>query len=325
MTPLSIRQQRGVAIITALLIVALATTISASIATNLQLQVRRTANLLSSDQALLYVKPAEKLARNVLEDDIKNNNFDHLGEGWAQTIPPIDMDGVTITGRLSDLQACFNLNSLTQAAPAANDTSDNDTASSSSNVNIDRFKSLVSAQGVNARATDAVLDWIDPDVNTTIPDGAEDGYYMNLDKPYRAANQPFQSVSTLRLVRGFEDPKKFNAVRPYLCAFGKPANINVNTAPAEVLLSLATNMSQTDVETILQTRETTPFEKLDDFLKLDNLNQKIKNQTGLSVDSEYFLLTTHLQAGSVTKTVYSIINRTAAGKTSIISRSQSVL
>ena len=234
------------------------------------------------------------------------------------------MDGVTIMGKLSDLQACFNLNSLTLSTPAADDTNDNATASSS-NVNIDRFKSLLSAQGVNARATDAVLDWIDPDVNTTIPDGAEDGYYMNLDKPYRAANQPFQSVSTLRLVRGFEDPKKFNAIRPYLCAFGKPANINVNTAPAEVLLSLATNMSQTDVETILQTREKTPFEKLDDFLKLDNLNQKIKNQTGLSVDSEYFLLTTQLQAGSVTKTVYSIINRTAAGKTSIISRSQSVL
>ncbi len=325
MTPAAIRQQRGVAIITALLIVALATTISASIATNLQLQVRRTANLLSSDQALLYVKPAEKLARNVLEDDIKNNNFDHLGEGWAQEIPPIDMDGVTITGKLSDLQACFNLNSLTQATPAANDTNNNGATSSNNNVNIDRFKSLLSTQGISASATDAVLDWIDPDVNTTIPDGAEDGYYMNLETPYRAANQPFQSVSTLRLVRGFEDANKFNAIRPYLCAFGKAANINVNTAPAEVLLSLAADMSQTDVEAILQTRETTPFEKLEDFLKFNDLSKKIKNKTGLSVDSEYFLLTTQLQAGSITKTVYSIINRTATGKTSVISRSQSVL
>ena len=326
MTPANIRQQRGVAIITALLIVALATTISASIATNLQLQVRRTANLLSSDQALLYVKPAEKLARNVLEDDIKNNNFDYLGEGWAQEIPPIDMDGVTITGKLSDMQACFNLNSLAQATPAPDNPDNGDNApQDTSKTSIERFKSLLSAQGISARTADAVLDWIDADVNTTIPDGAEDGYYMNLETPYRAANQPFQSVSTLRLVRGFEDAKKFNAIRPYLCAFGKPANINVNTAPAEVLLSLAADMSQTDVETILQTRETTPFEKLEDFLKLDNLNQKIKNQTGLSVDSEYFLLTTRLQTGSVTKTVYSIINRTAAGKTSVISRSQSVL
>lgn len=324
MTSASAVQQRGVAIITALLIVALATTLSASIATSLQLQVRRTANLLGNDQALLYVRPAEKLARNVLEDDLKNSNIDHLGEGWAQDIPPIDMDGVMIAGKLSDMQACFNLNSLAQAVPAESN-NDNDTPPDANNTSIERFKSLISAYGIDARASDAVLDWIDADVNTTIPDGAEDGYYMNLDKPYRAANQPFQSVSTLRLVRGFEDAGRFSALRPYLCAFGQPADINVNTAPAEVLLSLAADMSPSDVETIIQTREMTPFEKLEDFLKLGNLNQKIKNQTGLSVDSEYFLLTTRLQAGSVTKTVYSIIHRSKAGQTRIISRSQGAL
>jgi len=170
-----------------------------------------------------------------------------------------------------------------------------------------------------------VLDWIDADVTTTIPDGAEDGYYMNLPKPYRAANQPFLSVSTLRLVRGFEDPKKFAAISRYLCAFGEVASINVNTAPAEVLSSLAAELSSSDIESILQTRETTPFEKLDDFLKLNELNEKINDQTGLSVDSEYFLLTTRLKAGSVSKTVYSIIHRTPAGKTRILLRSQNVL
>ncbi len=323
MSPASPKKQQGVAIITALLIVALATTISASIATSVQLQVRRTANLLGSDQALLYVKPAEKLARNVLEQDLQDNKFDHYGEAWAQSIPPIDMDGVQITGKLSDLQACFNLNSL--AADNGNSDSNEDNAENTNQTHLTRFKSLLSAQGIDARASDAVLDWIDADVNTTIPDGAEDGYYMNLPKPYRAANQPFLSVSTLRLVRGFENPEKFAAISRYLCAFGEPASINVNTAPAEVLLSLAADMSPSDVETILQTREVTPFEKLDDFLNLNDLKQKINNQSGLSVDSEYFLLTTQLQAGNVSKTVYSIIHRSPAGKTSIIVRSQSVL
>ena len=44
-------RQRGVAIITALLIVAIATTISISISTRLQLDVRRTGNLIAGDQA----------------------------------------------------------------------------------------------------------------------------------------------------------------------------------------------------------------------------------------------------------------------------------
>jgi general secretion pathway protein K len=306
----ALHRQRGVAIITALLIVALAATISAGIATSLQLEVRRTGNLLNNDQALLYVKPAEKLARNVLEEDRKNNSFDDYSEGWAQDIPPIDMDGVLIVGRITDMQACFNLNSLSASIAT--------TAK-------DRFKRLLGNYKISATVTDAVIDWVDDDNDTTIPDGAEDGYYMNLERPYRTANQPFQSISSLRLVRGFEDSKKLAPLLPALCAFGASANINVNTAPAEVLLSLAASMTASDVDSIIQERKINPFDSMARFLNYSAVKTKITDATGLSVDSEYFLLTTYLQAGSVKKTVYSIINRTPAANTSVIRRSQNVL
>lgn len=312
-------KQNGVAIITALLIVALATTISAGIATSLQLEVRRTANLLNNDQALMYVKPSEMLAQDLLQEDRRANTTDHLGEDWARDMPPFDIDGVQIVGKITDLQACFNLNALSQA-------SNTPQGNAPSNVTaVQRFQLLLTSNQLNPGISDAVIDWMDADVNTTIPDGAEDGYYMVLEKPYRTANQPFLSTSSLRLVRGFEDNEKLSRLLPSLCAFGVAANINVNTAPESVLSSLANNI---DVSAIINARNSNGgFDSLNDFLQVGNLNQQItaQNRNGLSVDSEYFLLTTHLKAGSVTKTVYSIINRTPNAETTIIRRSQGVL
>ena len=62
-----ITRQRGVAIITALLIVAIATTISISISTRLQLDVRRTGNVIAGDQAYLYL-------HNLIESKLHQKN-----------------------------------------------------------------------------------------------------------------------------------------------------------------------------------------------------------------------------------------------------------
>lgn len=334
------QRQSGVAIITALLIVALATTISATIATNLQLEVRRTGNLLSSNQALMFVLPAEQLAINILRDDREKNAIDHLGEGWATPDGlSTEEDGVLITGRITDLQACFNINSL--QSPGSQD--QGGTPASSSNTSIRRFERLLALPDINITpsASSAVVDWIDSDVTTNPNNGAEDLYYMNLEQPYRAANQTFKSVSSLRLVKGFEDNDKFNALLPFICAFDTgistsdpgaqnptvpvTVDINVNTAPKEVLLSLADDITESDVSAIEAARELNGFGSLDDLLKINDLNKKITDQSGLSVDSFYFLLTTNLTAGSITKRVYSIINRDAGGNSRVIYRSEGVL
>ena len=73
-------QQKGVALITALLIVALATIVSVKIATHLQLDVRRTGNMLASEQATQYVLAAENLLSIALYEDRKDNNIDYYGD-----------------------------------------------------------------------------------------------------------------------------------------------------------------------------------------------------------------------------------------------------
>ena len=158
----SIIRQRGVAIITALLIVAIATTVSVTISTRLQLDVRRTGNIIAGDQAYLYTLAAESWSQRILKDDREDNEIDHLGENWAIELPPLPVEGGYIKGKLSDLQSCFNLNSVLGGA-------DNKLAST-------RLDRLLTNLGIDKGGTQAIIDWLDDDLQTTIPDGAEDVY-----------------------------------------------------------------------------------------------------------------------------------------------------
>jgi len=303
--------QKGVALITALLIVALATVISVELSTRLQLDIRRTSNVIASEQSSLYLMEAEYWSRRILKDDRKNNNYDSLDEDWAMEIPPLPVEGGSIQGKLSDLQGCFNLNSLYQSGA----------------VNIpaqERFKRLMQhlTTPPGTDLSQAIIDGIDADLTTTVPDGAEDDYYLNLEKPYRNANQPIQSMSELRLIKGFEEDAIIQQTLPWLCAFGLPAAINVNTAPEEVLESLAAGIDNAKAQEIIANRKTAAYETMNDFLTINALTKTITDTAGLSVSSDYFLLTAEANIGQARTLMYSIIHRDGKGESQVIARSQ---
>ena len=310
--PISPRRQQGVAIITALLIVTIATTVSITISTRLQLDVRRTGNLIAQDQAQFYLLAAEEWSQRILRQDKQDSTSDSLDEAWAIELPPIPVDGGSIQGRLTDLQACLNINSLVQG--------------NAIDVTMkERLSQLFGRLGVKGDPSQAIADWIDSDQETTNPNGAEDGYYLNLLVPYRTANTPLHSVSELRLVKGFEESETFRLVEPYLCAFIPNDNnisINVNTASAEVLQSLSADMSDSMAANIIERRNEEPFTDLKEFTSFDNLGTIIKNTDKLSTSSDYFLLRTQAIIGQANKIMYSVIYRDESGETSIISRTQ---
>jgi general secretion pathway protein K len=303
--------QRGVAIITALLIVAIATTISINISTRLQLDVRRTANLLTADQAWQYTLAAESWSRRIMEQDRKDNSIDDYSENWAIELPPLPVDGGWIRGKLTDLQACFNLDTLVQGNAV-------------SELAVERFRRLLSNLDLRPELADAVIDWLDADVNTTIPDGAEDGYYMNLEQPYRSANSAMLSPSELRLIKGFEDPAVYNRLLPHVCAFGVATPININTATAEVLRSLSNKLTDSDAAAIIEQRTQTAFTDVNDFLSFNNLKTIIDKPDNLSVNSDYFMLESESKIGQVQVRMYSVIYRDNTGHTTVLARTQGV-
>lgn len=313
--PSRLKRQRGVAIITALLIVTIATTVSMTISTRLQLDVRRTGNLIAQDQAQFYLLAAEEWSQRILQQDKKDSTYDSLDEDWAVELPPIPVDGGSIQGRLTDLHACLNINSLV-AGNAIDPTVK------------DRLSLLFSRLGVSGNVIQAIADWIDSDLQTSNPNGAEDGYYLNLDVPYRTANTRMYSVSELRLVKGFEDSKTYDQVKDYLCAFiteGGDIAINVNTASAEVLQSLSADMTESLAEDIIAQRNELPFTTIKEFTSFASLGTIIKNTDKLTTSSDYFLLRTQAIIGQANKVMYSIIYRDENGITTIISRTQRTL
>ena len=80
-TLVSAKRQRGVAIITALLVVTIAATISVTISTRLQLDVRRTGNLITIDQGYYYALFAEDYSLTLIKDQEK---FDVLIENLRE-------------------------------------------------------------------------------------------------------------------------------------------------------------------------------------------------------------------------------------------------
>lgn len=230
-------RQRGVAIITAMLIVALGTITMVSIASRQQLSMQRERNEGVIQMARDLAASGERFAAALLYRDRKEalrENSDSLDDDWAQTIPPVPIDNAAIQGCIIDMQGRFNLNNLIDAEGRA---APNYVA---------QFARLLGTLNIDLTKVQAVVDWLDTDLEAQVPDGAEDDYYTGLDQPYRAANASFTSVSELQLVKGFgtlseEEREDYALLVPHIAALPKsaePSPVNVNTATPEVIKSL---------------------------------------------------------------------------------------
>lgn len=257
-------KQKGVALITALLIVALVSVTAVAMTSRQQLDIRRTANILQGDQAYVFALGGEAFAKQVLKKD--DAKVDHKEEDWATQLPPMPFQGGILQFTLDDLNGRFNLNNLVNQGKR----SDNDVARFAQLLNVlkekdeasDEFKQIVSSELANA-----VADWIDADTDVQ-PGGAEDNDYLERERPYRAANQPMVSPSELMLVQGFT-PQIYKAIQPYVIALPVRTKINVNTAKNEVLQAMFEDITCPDPEKLNRSEGT----KLEDLLAVSTEKQ----------------------------------------------------
>jgi general secretion pathway protein K len=288
-------RQQGVALITALLVVALAVVAATAMATRLQVDVRRTANLLHGEQAYAYATAAESWAQVILRKDASDTKIDALDEDWATALPPIAVEGGVVIGRITDLQGRFNLNSLLAKTGAPNQ------------VNIDYFRRLLEVLELDPDLAAALQDWIDADVNAIFPGGAEDDAYLLKDPPYRAANRRMSDVSELRLVQGFTD-EVVVALLPHVSALPDDTVINVNTATPQVLQALHANLSADSVQQLLDAREQTPFADSAAFLARDAL-AGLGIDVPVGVSSDWFGVDIEVRVGSGRARIRSLLQR----------------
>ncbi len=303
------KRQRGVALITAMLIFALVATITANLAWDAYLDVRRTMTMIYYDEGAQAALGAESWVKTILQQDLEDSETDHLGEIWASDFPVLPLQSDTVQGEvfgsLEDLQGRFNVNNL------INDQGEVDEDA------LDQYTRLLTVLGLDPRFAGITVDWIDGDREASFPDGAEDPIYTGFAPPYRPPNLPLTNISELAALEGM-DKATFDALAPHIIALPGRTTINVNTATAAVLQSLDESLSASDVEGLIEERAE------DGFADVENTFSTLVEPEMLPLldeRSDYFQLKVVVQIATVRVTYFSVYLRGPRGDVVPILRS----
>jgi len=283
----------GTALVTALLIVALASVIATSMLKKQHVDIRRAENMIAGDQAALYLRAGENWVRQLLVQDLAKGKTDSLKDNWAKIDSSIEIDKGTIQIQVEDLQGKFNLNNLL------------DNEGRASKPDIDNFRRLLVVLKLDTELVQPILDWIDADINVSLPTGAEDQEYLALKKAYRVANAPFVSVSELLLVKSVTR-EAYNKLVPYLSALPERVTINVNTLSTP-LLAAVVNTSLEDAEIIFKARPPQGYKDIAEFRGEQALAGK--KVEGIGVASQFFKVRVIVELGRYNASQTSLIAR----------------
>jgi len=302
-------RQRGVALITAILITALVSSVALNLAWDNALDMRRTMTLLYRDQAVQVAMGAESWVSSSLRADLEETDTDHLGEIWASELPglPVQSDVVQgeLFGEIEDLQGRFNVNNLVDQNGEVDELA------------LEQFQRLLLALELDPRFAGIAADWIDANREAAFPDGAEDAIYTGFIPAYRTPNLSITNATELAALEGM-DKESFDVLAPHIVALPGRTGINVNTATAPVLQSLGENLSASDVESLIAERENGGFADMQNtFSTL--VAPEILPQ--LEETTSYFQLRLVVQIATVRIIYFSTLQRGATGQVVPILRS----
>jgi general secretion pathway protein K len=304
-------RQRGVILISALVLVALAAIVAATIFFETAMSARRTASSFSMEQALQLGQGAEALAAYALSED--TNQDDSAQDSWAQPYGPVEVEeGIGIEALLTDEQSKFNINTLLK-----NDGTRDEDA-------FKVFQRLLELSGLETRWAGLIVDWIDPD-NTPGNDGGEDSLYTSRAPPHLTSNQLLTSISELQQIPDFTR-ELYLKLAPHVTALPYAANkINVCLADGVVLDALYA-LSASNPGYVEHSRRTNEeFTKLRNggcFPKRAVLTANEPKMEQLTAErSSYFRLQTWIRIGTAEFALYSLMYRDGRGQARPVARS----
>jgi general secretion pathway protein K len=297
-------------LITAVLMVALATMLAVDVGFRGFLDQRRAGTLFALDQGYEVALGAEAWAADFLKKDLQNSQTDHLGETWARPLPPLPIDGGSVEGRLEDMQGRFNLNNLVNADGTVNA------------VAVQQFERLLAMLGIETRWAMVLADWIDLDTQPGFPDGAEDSVYSGLTPSHLAANMPVTRVSELLVMPGF-GPERYQRLSPYVAALPVGTPLNVCTAPGMVLDALSADSREFGLnpDDLTRRRESACFPTLQDLRGALGDAAFTELQDTLTESSGYFRASVRATIGTTQFTLYSLLARGIGGEVRPVLRS----
>lgn len=275
MTPMA-DSQRGVALLTVLLLVVSIMVVAGSMLASQKIAIRRSSLVVTQDQLLQGIAAGKQLAVTIIRADNQLNDTDSAQDIWAQPLPPYMLGNHSITIELRDEASRFNINNLYHNAQV-----------DSSALAI--FQRLLLQLNLEPDIAIAVLDWQDADNEVYNDGGDESTVYANNTLP----NQPFISVEQLQEVRGV-DAQVLATLRPYITAIPYYLPININTASPVLLAALVDEASSEQLQALMSLREQQVLTAVSELWQLPPLSALDAAQQQalapiLSVDSQAFM------------------------------------
>lgn len=249
--------QRGVALLTILLLVVSITVVAGAMLASQKVAIRRSGLLFNQNQLLQDIEAGQQLAMTIIRADDKLNDTDSAQDIWAQPLPPYTLGVHSITMELRDEASRFNINNLYYDGEA-------DTNA------LEVFQRLLIQLNLEPEIAIAVLDWQDVD-SEVYNDGGDESVLYSQQTSSSAnktlPNQPLVSIDQLQEVRGVS-AKTLAILRPYITAVPYFLPINVNTASPVLLAALVDEATPRQMQAFTDLRAQQVLASVDDLWQL---------------------------------------------------------
>lgn len=300
------RTQHGAALLLALLVMGVVTTLAASVVWQQWRAVQIEEAERARAQSAWILHGALDWARLILREDARTGATDHLGEPWAvplaearlSTFLAVDRDVADdapeafLSGGMLDAQSRFNLRNLV----------DNEGKLRADQLQV--LRALCASSGVA------------PETAQKIATGLHSAWAA---KPDASAALPPQTLSQLRWL-GVDDDT-LARLRPLITLLPKPTRLNLNTASAEVLAAAVPGLEMAGAQQLIRQRDRQAMLSVGDALALLPANPQ-RRAEDFAVASEFFEVSGRLRLGPRTVEETSLVRRN--GMDVVVLRSERV-
>ena len=311
--------QDGMALILTVLILSILIVLVFEVNSLTRFEMLGAAHLRDETQAGLLARSGVQEAIRILKKD--DAQVDDNEEEWAKANSlPVDISDGKLSFAIRDESGKFNVNRLIKQGTGAGTAGPQQTKAMDEG-QIQAFLRLLDPLGIERNMADPLLDWLDAD-DEPRASGAESDYYMTQDSPYRAKNGPLDALSELKRLKGYEESvfaalmgrdegSRSKSPLSSLLTLYSTGRININTAPAPVLRSLASEITDDVAAEILKARQERPFPSIPDIKRVPGITEAVyrKIEGLIDIKSATFSVQSTGEVRGVSRTVWVALRR----------------
>ncbi|TDR19516.1 type II secretion system minor pseudopilin GspK [Marinicella litoralis] len=311
-------KNQGMAMLMALVMLAIASSLAAYIWYDSQLSLARIHNLKQAYQAKHYSQGMMLWASDILREDYAQDETQHdsLSDPWLQGIQGMVVEDAILSGSLNGMNSRFNVNNLVVNGEV-------------SELHLTYLRRLLSTLELDLGIAEKMIDWIDAD-QIPMADGAEDFIYLAKSPSYQTGSKYFQHVGELALLDGLS-PSDYRRLLPYVTTLpirgNQPTKMNVNTISPPLIKSLSLNINN-EMAVRLNQNNQANFTSMNDFFQHNSIRYVVTNtEERNNIEMLAGVQTLDLQASSTIQMegqvhqMYALMRRQNNGSARVLVRS----